>query len=201
MAGKLDGLERVEVDSRAGWRAWLKTHHRRSLGIWLVRWKKARPDKYMGYDAIVEEALCFGWIDGTARPLDAERSLIYVSPRKPKSMWSKVNKERVQRLIAAKRMAAAGHRVIEAAQASGAWSALDAAEDLVMPAELVRALAQEPNARKHFDAFPPSARKYALMWIGSAKTDATRERRIAETAERAARNIRPNGAAAPLRRP
>ncbi|MDX9751011.1 MAG: YdeI/OmpD-associated family protein [Flavobacteriales bacterium] len=192
MAGKLDRLQRVEVDDRAAWRAWLRRNHKRSEGIWLVRWKKARPDKYMGYDAIAEEALCFGWIDATARPLDHERSLILVCPRKPKSVWSKVNKQRVERLIAARRMAAAGLKAIETAQANGAWSALDEAEALVMPADLAGALAQEPNARKHFDAFPPSARKYALMWIGSAKTEATRSRRITEVAGRAARNIRPN---------
>ena len=201
MVGKLDRLEQVDVADRAAWRAWLRRNHKRSEGIWLVRWKKSRPDKYIGYDAIAEEALCFGWIDATARPLDHERSLILVCPRKPRSVWSKVNKQRVERLFAAKRMAAAGIKAIETAKANGAWSALDAAEDLVMPADLARALAQAPNARKHFDAFPPSARKYALMWIGSAKTAATRERRIAETAGRAARNIRPNGASGPLLKP
>lgn len=192
MAGKLDGLERVDVAGRAEWRAWLKKHHRRSEGIWLMRWKKARPDKYMGYDAIVEEALCFGWIDATARPLDHERSLILVCPRKPKSMWSRVNKDRVERLIAQKRMAVAGLKAIETAKANGSWTTLDAVETLEVPADLAKALAKNKVAKKHFDAFPPSARKYALWWVGSAKTEATRNKRIAQVVELAAKNIRAN---------
>lgn len=193
MAGKLDGLERVEVDSRTEWRAWLKKHHRRSEGIWLVRWKKARPDKYMGYDAIVEEALCFGWIDATARPLDQERSLILVCPRKPKSMWSKVNKERVERLIASKRMTAAGRQAIAVAKANGSWSTLDEVEALVIPADLAKAFAKDRKAKQHFDNFPPSALKQALWWIGSARTEATRSKRIAQVVALAAQNQRISG--------
>lgn len=192
MAGKLDRLEQVDVADRAEWRAWLKKHHSRSEGIWLVRWKKGHPDRYMGYDAIVEEALCFGWIDATARPLDHERSLILVCPRKPKSIWSKVNKDRVERLVAENRMTAAGLRVIEVAKANGSWTSLDQVEALVVPPELAKALAKNKTAKKHFDAFPPSARKYALWWVSSAKTDLTRNKRIAEVVDRAARNLRPN---------
>jgi uncharacterized protein YdeI (YjbR/CyaY-like superfamily) len=191
MAGKLDRLEQVDVADRAEWRAWLRRNHRRSGGIWLVRWKKGHP-RYMGYEAIAEEALCFGWIDSTARPLDHERSLILVCPRKPKSTWSKVNKERVERLIAAKRMTAAGLKAIEVAKANGSWTALDAVEALVVPPELAKALARNKTARKHFDAFPPSARKQALWWVCSAKTEATRAKRVALVVERAAQNIRHN---------
>jgi uncharacterized protein YdeI (YjbR/CyaY-like superfamily) len=191
MAGKLDRLEQVDVADRAGWRAWLRRNHRRSGGIWLVRWKKGHP-RYMGYEAIAEEALCFGWIDSTARPLDHERSLILVCPRKPKSTWSKVNKERVERLIAAKRMTAAGLKAIEVAKANGSWTALDAVEALVVPPELAKALARNKTAKKHFDAFPPSARKQALWWVCSAKTEATRAKRVALVVERAAQNIRHN---------
>ncbi len=192
MASKLDRLEQVEVIGRAQWRAWLKRHHLRSEGIWLVRWKKARPDKYMGYDAIVEEALCFGWIDATARPLDHERSLILVCPRKPKSIWSKVNKARLEHLIADGRMMEAGLQAIEVAKANGSWTALDAVEALVVPPDLAKALAKNKVAKKHFDAFPPSARKYVLWWVGSAKTEPTRNKRIARTVELAAQNIRVN---------
>lgn len=190
MATKLDALECVEVADRDAWRAWLKKHHAHSAGIWLVRWKKARPDKYMGYDAIVEEALCFGWIDATARPLDHERSLILVCPRKPKSIWSKVNKARVEQLIANKRMTPAGQRAIDTAMKNGSWTSHDAVEALEMPADLTKALAKNKTAKKHFEAFPPSARKFILYHIGSAKTDATRTKRITETVSLAALNIR-----------
>lgn len=191
MAGKLDRLEQVDVAHRADWRAWLRRNHKRSEGIWLVRWKKGHP-RYMGYDAIAEEALCFGWIDATARPFDHERSLILVCPRKPKSVWSKVNKERVERLIAGRRMTTAGLKAIEVAKANGSWTALDAVEAFEMHPDLAQALAKNKTARKHFDAFPPSARKQALWWVSSAKTEATRTRRIAQVVERAAQNIRPN---------
>lgn len=190
MASKLDALERVDVGSRSAWRAWLKKHHLRSEGIWLVRWKKARADKYMGYDAIVEEALCFGWIDATARPLDHERSLQLLCPRKPKSIWSKVNKERVERLIAERRMMPAGLQVIGIAKANGSWNALDEVEALVVPPDLAEALARNKAAKKHFEAFPPSARKFILTQIGQAKTDATRAKRIEEAVRLAALNIR-----------
>lgn len=192
MAGKLDQLEHVEVKDRAAWRAWLKRHHTRTEGIWLVRWKKARSDKYIAYEAIVEEALCFGWIDATARPLDHERSLQLICPRKPKSVWSKMNKARVERLITAGRMTPAGLKAIEVARANGAWNSLDEVESLVIPEDLAHALARNKKAKEHFDAFPRSALKYVLLWVTSARTEATRKKRIAETVALAARNIRPN---------
>lgn len=190
MANKLDALEQVEVTSRAQWRAWLKKHHTRTTGIWLVYWKKAHADKHIGYDAIVEEVLCYGWIDSTARSLDAERSMLHICPRKPNSVWSKVNKARVEHLLATKRMATPGLRSIEVAKANGSWTALDAVEALEMPADLTKALAKNKTAKKHFEAFPPSARKFILYWIGSAKTEATRTKRINEVVTLAAQNIR-----------
>lgn len=192
MASKLDRLEQVEVADRAEWRAWLAKHHTRTEGIWLIRWKKVRADKYITYEAIVEEALCFGWIDATARPLDAERSMQLLCPRKPKSIWSKVNKARVERLIADKHMTPAGSKAIETAKANGSWTSLDAVEALVMPPDLAKALAKSKAAKKHYEAFPPSARKYILWHIGSARTEPTRAKRIREIVEKAALNIRPN---------
>jgi len=189
---KLDALERVEVTSRAEWRAWLKKNHTRTVGIWLVSYKKVVPAKYLGWDLIVEEALCFGWIDSTARGLDAERSMIHVCPRKPKSVWSKVNKARVAKQVASKRMTAPGLKVIEVAKANGAWNSLDAIEAFEMPLELVEALENNKAAKKHFDAFPPSVRKVILMWIAGAKTEATRTRRIEQTVTLAAQNVRAN---------
>jgi uncharacterized protein YdeI (YjbR/CyaY-like superfamily) len=187
---KLDSLERVEVTSRAQWRKWLSKHHTRQTGIWLVYWKKVHPDKHIGYVAIVEEALCFGWIDSTARSLDADRSMLHVCPRKPKSVWSKVNKGHVERLIANGRMMASGLMAIEVAKANGSWSSLDGVEALEIPDDLANALAKDRTAKKHFDAFPASARKFILYWVGSARTEDTRAKRIARTVELAAQNIR-----------
>lgn len=189
---KLDALEQVQVHSRAEWRAWLKKHHKRDVGIWLVFYKKSVPDKYVGWDVIVEEALCFGWIDSTARPLDTERRMLHLCPRKPKSVWSKVNKERVEQLIAKKRMAPAGLAKIELAKANGSWTALDAIDALEIPADLRKALAKNKAAQKHFDAFPPSAKKIILYWVTGAKAEETRKRRIATTVSMAAKNLRAN---------
>lgn len=189
---KLDALPRVEMTTRAQWRAWLKKNHTRTTGIWLIYWKKTHTEKHMGYDAIVEEVLCFGWIDSTARPLDADRSMLHVCPRKPKSVWSKVNKARVEKLIATKRMTAPGQKVIDAAKVNGSWTALDAVEALEMPPDLVKALAKNKTAKKHFEAFPPSARKFILYHIGSAKTEVTRTKRINQVVALAEQNIRMN---------
>ena len=192
MASKLDSLERVEVTSRSQWRAWLKKHHKRKEGIWLVTWKKATPAKHLPYAAIVEEALCFGWIDSLPRKLDEERTMLYISPRKPKSVWSKLNKERIVKLEATGLMTKAGRAKIEAAKHDRTWTILDAVEAMAMPDELTNALARAPLARKHFEAFPPGSRKIILQWINSARTSATRDKRISETVTLAAKNIRAN---------
>lgn len=188
---KLDRLERVEVTSRAQLRTWLAKHHSRTEGIWLVHWKKATPAKYIGYDAIVEEALCQGWIDSLPRKLDELRTMIYLSPRKPKSVWSKVNKERVERLMAAGLIRPAGLAAIERAKANGSWTAIDAVDAMVMPDDLAKALAAVPAAQRRFDAFPQSVRKAVLQRLAGVRTAATRSKRIAETVRLAAQNQRP----------
>lgn len=182
----------VQVDSRAAWRRWLSTHHARSSGIWLVTWRKDGGGPYLAYDAIVEEALCFGWIDSKPRALDDARTMLWLAPRKPGSGWSRPNKLRIERLLAAGRMTPAGLARIEAAQRDGSWSKLDAVEDLVVPDDLARALAATPPAAFAFAAFPRSVRRGILEWIGNAKRDATRAARIEETARLAARGERAN---------
>jgi uncharacterized protein YdeI (YjbR/CyaY-like superfamily) len=192
MASRLDQLEQVEVTNRAAWRAWLKKHHTRTEGIWLITFKVHVAGKYVDYAATVEEALCFGWIDSLPRKLDADRKMLYFCPRKPKSVWSKVNKDRIVELIAAKRMTVAGQKKIDDAKKNGSWESLDHVEALTMPDELIKALTKNKAAQKHFDAFPPSSRKMILLWITSAKTEATRTKRIGETVTLAAKNIRAN---------
>ncbi|MCU0320231.1 MAG: YdeI/OmpD-associated family protein [Flavobacteriales bacterium] len=188
---KLDALERVEVTSRKQLRTWLARHHTRTEGIWLVHWKKATPAKYIGYDAIVEEALCQGWIDSLPRKLDDERTMIYLSPRKPKSVWSKVNKERVERLMAARLMQPAGLAAIERAKANGSWSSLDEVEAFQIPLDLAHALAEVPEAKRQFEAYPGSVRKAVLQQLASARTEATRTKRIASVVQCASQGLRP----------
>ena len=189
---KLDALEQVEIASRAELRAWLKKHHARAEGIWLISYKKVVPEKHVGWDTIVEEALCFGWIDSVARALDDERRMLYLCPRKPKSVWSKVNKDRIVQLLASKRMTSAGLKKIEAAKQDGSWTAADAAEAMEMPPDMLRALRANKTAHKHYQAFPPSARKQIIGWVLGAKTEVTRARRIEQSVAMAAQNIRAN---------
>ncbi len=191
--GKPEGEhERVEVASVAELRDWLRANHRQGESIWLVTYKKHVGDKYVAKDDIVDEVLCWGWIDSLPRKLDADRTMLRLSPRKRGSQWSKINKDKVARLEKQRRMRAPGRRKVEQAKADGSWSFLDDVEALVKPDDLVAALADHPGAAENFDAFPPSAQRGLLGWIKLAKTPATRSRRIAMTAEKAAQNVMAN---------
>lgn len=182
----------VHPATRAEWRAWLDQNHTRAEGVWLISYKKATGLPRVEYDDAVEEALCFGWIDSRANKLDDQRSMLWFAPRKPRTGWSKLNKERVERLMAAGLITAAGLAKIEAAQQDGSWAALDAVEALEVPPDLAAALAEYAAAGGHFNAFPRSVKRGILEWIASAKTDATRAKRVAETARLAEENKRAN---------
>ena len=178
--------------TRGEWRAWLTEHHQRQAGIWLITYNKASGKATFGYDDAVEEALCFGWIDSKPNKLDDERAMRWFAPRKAKTGWSKVNKARIENLLAAGLMMAAGLAKIEAAKQDGSWQALDAVEALAIPPDLATALAAYPNATQHFAAFPRSVKRAILEWITLAKQPVTRAKRIAVTAELAAENRRAN---------
>ena len=182
----------VHAETRAAWRRWLERHHTRATGVWLVTWKKASGKPHLGYDAVVEEALCFGWIDSKPRKLDANRSMLWCAPRKAGSGWSAPNKRRVEELMALGKMAPAGMLKVQQAQRDGSWSALDAVEALEVPPDLRKALKAHPPAQTHFDAFPRSARRGILEWIQNARRPETRAARILQTATLAQRNERAN---------
>lgn len=185
-----DEYAQVEVTSRGQWREWLERHHTDTPGIWVVTHKKAQGDTYLPYGDIVEEALCFGWVDSKGRALDERRSMLLLTPRKRGSGWSRPNKERIARLEADGQIAPAGRAVIDAAKADGSWTALDAVENLEEPPELAAALDADPDARRHWDAFPRTAKRAMLEWISLAKKPETRAARVRQTAERAAENVR-----------
>ncbi len=187
-----DAYEQVEVTSVAELRAWLEAEHDRRDGAWLVTWKKRTPDKYVSYEELVRELLCFGWIDSTARRLDEDRSQLMITPRKRHSAWSRPNKIRVAELMDAGMMRPAGLAAVALAQETGTWAALDDVDNLIEPGALTEALDANPAARRHWDGFPPTARRAILQWISQAKRESTCATRIAETVRLAADNIRAN---------
>ncbi len=178
--------------TRAAWRVWLNKNHAQPDGVWLITFKKATGKPRIDYDEAVEEALCFGWIDSKPAKLDEERSMLWFAPRKPGSRWSKINRERVARMIGEGKMAPAGLAKVETAKRDGLWNALDVVDALEIPADLSAAFAQHKRSRENFDAFPPSTKRGILEWILSAKRPETRAKRVAETARLAADNIRAN---------
>jgi len=189
----LDDAPHVHADDRATWRAWLEANHATARGAWLVTWRPRTGRAYLDYDAAVEEALCFGWVDSTGGSFDDDRGKLYFAPRKPRSGWAATNKARIERLIADGRMAPAGLAAIERAKANGSWELLDSVERLEVPDDLAAALESHRAAASNFAAFPPSARKMLLGWVALARRPETRASRITQVAEAAARNERARG--------
>ena len=184
--------ESIQPKSILEWNKWLERNHSRANGIWLITFKQVTGKPRISYDDAVESALCFGWIDSKPRTLDAERSMLWFSPRKKGSAWSKRNKERVEKLVAANRLREAGLAKIEEAKQDGSWSKLDSVEALEIPSDLRKAFKSNLGSNSNFDAFPRSSKRAILEWIGNAKTEATRAKRVSETATLAAENIRAN---------
>lgn len=189
---KQDDAPKVHPESRAEWRAWLEANHTTG-GAWLVSWRTSTGKPRVPYEDIIEEALCFGWVDSTAKTLDDERGMLWFAPRKRGSGWARTNKERVARLEAAGLIAEPGWAAIEAAKADGSWSLLDDVEDLREPDDLKAALAEIPGAVENWESFPPSSRKMALTWVVTAKRAETRAARVKDVAEKSARGERPRG--------
>lgn len=181
----------LEPADRAEWRAWLEQHHATSSGVWVAVGKKGGTRTTLTYEELVQEALCFGWIDGVVNRLDADRFKQRLTPRRPGGTWSRSNKERVARLIEQGLMTPAGLAAVEAAQANGSWKLLDDVDDLVVPDDLAAALETVPAAASFFAGLSPSPKKLILYWIGSAKRPQTRARRIEQTLQAAAEGRTP----------
>jgi len=189
---KINEFEDFHPLSRQQWRVWLEVHHNKFSGIWFVYYKKATGKPRVTYDEAVEEALCFGWIDSVPRKFDDKRSKLLFTPRKPKSVWSKSNKVRVEKLIKENLMSEIGLRKIEAAKRDGSWNALDASDSLEIPTDLARAFETNKIAASNFAAFSNAVKRSILFWVGSAKRDETRAARIEKTILMATRNKRAN---------
>jgi uncharacterized protein YdeI (YjbR/CyaY-like superfamily) len=173
-------LPRIQPKSRKAWRAWLQKHHASSSGVWLVYAKKHTGISSVTYSEAVEEALCFGWIDSLIHPIDGDFYKQVFTPRKPRSAWSAVNRKRIERLIEAGLMTAAGLAVVTLAKKTGRWTAYAAAESLTLPPELREALDANPDAKKNWPTYTASQRKMFLYRVNGAKRPETRARRIAD---------------------
>jgi uncharacterized protein YdeI (YjbR/CyaY-like superfamily) len=187
----MESMLQLEVRARAELRAWLKQNHASSKGIWVVTIKR-QAGGLVSWNDIVEEALCFGWIDSLPRKLDEARTMLRLTPRNPKSKWSAKNKLHVEALERGGKMHAAGKAVVAAARASGTWDALNAVCLLTMPLDLQQALDARSGARGHWDGFPPSTKRGILEWIEGAKRPETRRARVEKTADLAAQGLRAN---------
>jgi len=189
---KINAFSDFHPLTRKEWRDWLRENHNKFSGIWFVYFKKHTGKPRVTYDEAVEEALCFGWIDSLPRKVDENLSKLLFTPRKPKSVWSKLNKTRIEKLIENGLMTKIGLAKIEAARANGSWNALDASDNLEIPNDLAKAFERNTAAKKNFESFTDSAKRAILSWVFSAKRDETRAVRIEKTIAMAAKNKRAN---------
>ena len=173
------------------WRAWLELNHKEEKPVWLIFYKKKSPSYNLSWSDSVDEALCFGWIDSTKRTIDSEKYKQYFSKRKAKSNWSKVNKDKVEILIAKGLMQESGYKSIEIAKENGSWTILDAVEALIIPEDLKEELTKDKRAKDFFEGLSKSAKKVLLYWVFSAKRKETRQKRILEIVENAGHNLKP----------
>lgn len=172
------------------WRNWLHENHERSDGIYLIFYKVEHHMDSMRWEEAVRVALCYGWIDSTVKSLGNGKRKQYFCPRKPKSVWSKLNKEHIKELKAQKLMHSSGLAAIQVAKENGSWSALDDVENGVVPEELQKAFNKNKEAKKNFENFTHSQRKSYLYWLNQAKRIETRQKRIAEIVALSAKNIK-----------
>jgi uncharacterized protein YdeI (YjbR/CyaY-like superfamily) len=179
-----NGREIMTPVSRADWRAWLAANTDRREGLWIVYRKKSSDLDGPGYDDLVEEALCFGWIDSVTRRVDDDRMVQWFSPRRKGGLWSALNKQRIARLVEQGLMTDAGSEVIDQAKADGSWSQTDEADALVIAADLRAAFDAAPEAETAYLDLADSAKRQYLWWIYSAKRPVTRAGRIEETIRR-----------------
>lgn len=181
------------AETRTQWRTWLLQNHASARGVWLCSWRTGTDRPRCPYPDAVEEAICYGWIDSTTTILDDERGLQLFTPRRPKSPWTRLNRERAADMEQRGLMTHAGRVAIEAAKSNGWWTISDSVEDLEEPADLTAALDRDPQARRSWDEFPPSARKQMLWWIISAARDVTQADRISQVVTEAAKGQRARG--------
>jgi uncharacterized protein YdeI (YjbR/CyaY-like superfamily) len=173
------------------WRAWLQSNHHKKQSVWLIYFKKKSKIPTVAYNEAVDEALCFGWIDSKSKPIDHEKFMQFFSKRKAKSVWSRINKDKIERLTKEGRMTKAGFDAIEIAKQNGSWTILDEAEALIIPRDLDDEFKKRPEAESYFLSLSRSDKRNILQWLTLAKREETRQKRISEIADLAEQNLKP----------
>ena len=174
---KTENFEQIVVENQAALREWLLEHHQQEASVWLVTYKKSEKEKYVSREEVLDELLCFGWIDGIRRKRDEKTSMQLIAPRKAQH-WAKSYKERAVKLIENGKMHGAGQASIDRGKASGLWHFMDDVDALILPEDLKSALKALPPAATFFDSINPSSKRFVLRWIKLAKTEKTRKGRI-----------------------
>lgn len=172
-----ENFQKVEVKSSQELRLWLENHFNQKESIWLVTYKKIEPDKYVSTAEVLDELICFGWIDGIRRKLDENKTMQLISPRKVEH-WAKTYKDRAAKLIEEGRMREAGLRSIELSKEIGLWDFMDDVDNLIVPEDLKKALKKYDGATEFFYAINDSSKRFVLRHIKLAKTEKTRVSRI-----------------------
>lgn len=172
------------------WREWLHDNHHSSKGVHLLFYRVDSGKESMRWEDAVQVAICYGWIDSTVRRIDEERRKQMFTPRKDKSVWSKLNKTYIERLIAENLMHESGLRKIETAKQNGSWESLDAVENLELPPDLEAAFSQNKTALDNYNSFSKTYRKSYLYWLNQAKREETRTNRITEIVRLCEQNIK-----------
>ncbi|KGE15870.1 YdeI/OmpD-associated family protein [Sphingobacterium deserti] len=185
-------IQQKHFSNAEAWRDWLVENHETEDGIWMICFNKKSGKSGISWSEAVDQALCFGWIDSIKRSVDEYSSIQFFGKRKAKSTWSKINKLKVDQLIANGLMEASGFQAIEIAKRNGSWTILDDVEALIIPSDLDATLIRSPEAYSFFNALSKSSKKALLQWVALAKKPETRLRRIEEIASAAAQKTMPN---------
>ncbi|MEM9894990.1 MAG: YdeI/OmpD-associated family protein [Bacteroidota bacterium] len=183
---KTENFEKIKISSSKELRKWLTENHQKEDSFWLVTYKKEVKDEYVSTGQVLDELLCFGWIDGIRRKLDAQRTMQLISPRKTQH-WAKTYKDRVAKLTKDGKMHEAGLKSLEISKKNGLWNFMDDVDKLIKPKDLDAALDKMPEARAFFDSINDSSKRFVLRWLKLSKTAKTRDNRIQRIVELSAK--------------
>lgn len=178
---KTENFIQVEITSQAQLREWLMKNHTQKESIWLVTYKKDVADKYVSVQEVLDELLCFGWIDGIRRKLDETRTMQLIASRKVEH-WTKTYKDRYAKLLSQNLVLPAGMEAVAKSKQAGLWDFMDDVDALIKPDDFIKYLESFPNAMTNFNAYGASSQRFILRWIKISKTADTRAKRIKEAA-------------------